>query len=36
MPQARIEWLADSIHDVPLQRPGLVAEKIRGFASALA
>lgn len=36
MPQARIEWLADSIHDVPLQRPGLVAEKIRGFAAALA
>jgi pimeloyl-ACP methyl ester carboxylesterase len=31
MPQARVEWLADSIHDVPLQRPELVAEKIRTF-----
>ncbi|MBM4425046.1 MAG: alpha/beta hydrolase [Chloroflexi bacterium] len=35
MPNARIEWLADSIHDVPLQRPGLVAEKIAAFAESL-
>lgn len=32
MPQARIDWLADSIHDVPIQRPELVAEKVKGFA----
>ncbi|MBI3177209.1 MAG: alpha/beta hydrolase [Chloroflexi bacterium] len=25
MPQARVEWLTDSIHDVPLQRPERVA-----------
>ncbi|MBI3244281.1 MAG: alpha/beta hydrolase [Chloroflexi bacterium] len=31
LPQARIEWLADSIHDVPLQRPALVAEKVGEF-----
>ena len=31
MPQARIEWLIDSIHDVPLQKPEEVAEKILGF-----
>lgn len=31
MPQGRVEWLTDSIHDVPLQRPGLVAEKIKRF-----
>jgi hypothetical protein len=36
MPQAQIEWLVDSVHDVPLQRPELVAEKIRGFAAACA
>ncbi len=35
IPQARIDWLADSIHDVPLQRPELVAEKIAAFASDL-
>ena len=32
LPQARLEWLADSIHDVPMQRPEMVAEKIRRFA----
>ncbi len=31
MPQARVDWLVDSIHDVPAQRPELVAEKIVGF-----
>jgi pimeloyl-ACP methyl ester carboxylesterase len=36
MPQAKIDWLTDSIHDVPLQRPELVAEKISGFAASLA
>lgn len=35
MPQARIEWLIDSIHDVPLQKPEEVAEKIRGFVETL-
>lgn len=35
MPLARIEWLADSIHDVPLQKPELVAEKVRRFAAGL-
>jgi pimeloyl-ACP methyl ester carboxylesterase len=32
MPTAQIDWLSDSIHDVPLQRPQLVAEKIATFA----
>jgi pimeloyl-ACP methyl ester carboxylesterase len=36
MPHAQIEWLADSIHDVQLQRPELVAERIYAFAKALA
>jgi pimeloyl-ACP methyl ester carboxylesterase len=36
IPQAKIDWLADSIHDVPLQHPDLVAEKIRAFARAIA
>jgi hypothetical protein len=36
MPQAQIEWLVDSVHDVPLQRPELITEKIRSFAAALA
>lgn len=36
LPQSRTVWLEDSIHDVPLQRPGLVADTIaehirRGF-----
>jgi len=31
IPQAQIEWLADSHHDVPLQRPALIADKIRAF-----
>ncbi len=35
LPQAKVEWLRDSIHDVPIQKPGLVAEKIRAFARAL-
>lgn len=35
MPQAQIDWLTDSIHDVPLQRPELVADKITGFAASL-
>jgi hypothetical protein len=35
MPQAVIDWLADSIHDVPLQKPKLVAEKISSFAEAV-
>jgi pimeloyl-ACP methyl ester carboxylesterase len=33
IPQAQVDWLADSLHDVPLQHPGLVAEKIRVFAN---
>lgn len=28
LPQSRTVWLEDSIHDVPLQRPGLVADTI--------
>lgn len=36
MPQAQIQWLTDSIHDVPLQRPELVADKVRAFAHSLA
>jgi hypothetical protein len=35
LPQAQIDWLADSIHDVPLQRPKLVADKILAFAQAV-
>jgi len=35
MPQAQIDWLTDSIHDVPLQRPELVAEKISTFTARL-
>jgi pimeloyl-ACP methyl ester carboxylesterase len=35
MPQARIEWLDDSIHDVPLQRPEEVAGKIQGFVESI-
>lgn len=35
IPEAKIDWLADSIHDVPIQKPGLVAEKIGRFASPL-
>jgi pimeloyl-ACP methyl ester carboxylesterase len=31
LPRARTVWLEDSIHDVPLQRPALVAELLRGF-----
>jgi len=36
MPQAQIEWLADSIHDVPLQRPELVVKNIEAFAKNIA
>jgi len=35
LPSVRIEWLADSIHDVPLQRPEVVARKIVEFARSL-
>jgi pimeloyl-ACP methyl ester carboxylesterase len=35
MPHAQIEWLADSIHDVHLQHPKSVAEKIRTFAQGI-
>lgn len=31
MPNAQIDWLVDSIHNVPLQRPKLITEKIRAF-----
>ncbi len=31
LPGARIEWLDESIHDVPVQRPELVAKKIVEF-----
>lgn len=31
LPRARTVWLEDSIHDVPLQRPALVAEVLSGF-----
>jgi pimeloyl-ACP methyl ester carboxylesterase len=31
MPQAKVEWLNDSIHDVPLQKPKEVAERVRRF-----
>jgi len=31
MPQAKVEWLIDSIHDVPLQKPKEVAERVRKF-----
>ena len=29
LPKSKTVWLEDSIHDVPVQRPGLVAETIR-------
>ncbi len=29
LPRSKTVWLEDSIHDVPVQRPGLVAETIR-------
>ena len=35
MPQAQVEWLVDAVHDVPLQYPELLAEKIRTFSRAL-
>ncbi len=35
VPQARIEWLIDSIHDVPLQKPEELAEKIRRFVESI-
>jgi pimeloyl-ACP methyl ester carboxylesterase len=35
IPQAQIDWLDNSLHDVPLQRPNLIAEKIRAFAQAI-
>ena len=28
LPQARVAWMEDSIHDVPVQRPSLVAQTI--------
>ncbi len=31
----RVEWLEDSIHDVPLQRPDLVASHVVGFVGSL-
>jgi pimeloyl-ACP methyl ester carboxylesterase len=34
-PRVRTVWLEDSIHDVPLQRPALVAETIAAFARGL-
>jgi pimeloyl-ACP methyl ester carboxylesterase len=30
-PRVRTVWLDDSIHDVPLQRPSLVAETLASF-----
>jgi hypothetical protein len=33
-PHAKIDWLLDSIHDVPLQRPELIAERISAFVKA--
>ena len=30
LPRSKTVWLEDSIHDVPVQRPELVAETIRG------
>ena len=32
LPNARVVWLEDSIHDVPLQRPRLVAQLLLNFA----
>jgi pimeloyl-ACP methyl ester carboxylesterase len=28
---SRVVWLADTIHDIPLQRPGELAAEIRAF-----
>lgn len=33
--RAQIDWLVDSIHDVPVQRPELVADKILSFVKAV-
>jgi pimeloyl-ACP methyl ester carboxylesterase len=35
LPGAKVEWLPDSIHDVPLQRPEVVAMKIVEFVRSL-
>jgi pimeloyl-ACP methyl ester carboxylesterase len=35
MPHAKFDWLTDSIHDVPVQKPQLVIEKISSFANNL-
>lgn len=34
-PHVAIEWLADTVHDIPLQRPALLADHIATFLSAL-
>lgn len=36
IPSVRTEWLRDSIHDVPLQRPQLVADHLARFAGEVA
>jgi len=36
MPHAQIEWLTNCIHDVHLQRPELILDKIRNFADGIA
>ena len=35
LPNGRVVWLEDSIHDVPLQRPGRVAQLLLDFANSL-
>ncbi len=30
LPESKIVWLEDSIHDVPIQRPELVADVLKG------
>jgi hypothetical protein len=32
----RVTWLKDCVHDVPLQKPGEVADRILAFVSTLA
>jgi pimeloyl-ACP methyl ester carboxylesterase len=36
MPNLTVRWLEDSVHDVPLQRPELVAETISAFLQSIA
>ena len=31
MPTLTVRWLEDSVHDVPLQRPELVADTLAAF-----